>query len=202
MNNVLQRNLVTRTEPVYHRDGADHEPLYTCTFVVTTRGGVHINLQSDSLPTKKLAYADAVRQFFILHDEVIQGDKHSEMTCDIEVILDLDNSGDLLTLLEFPSVHVHAFAARQYTGPGPIHGTLTLAKSLVHDATDLLIAYRSKEIVNGTTKRNILLVSKDAAFDSLYRELQAEFSSKNVQFVSSRVELESYLTLMTQCGRQ
>ena len=197
-NNLLQKNLINRTNLYYLKDGPDHNPTHTCVIEIDST-----ELRSDPLTNKKDAYANVIDKFFAIYDGATialsqweqEAPKGGDTDHDIEVIIDLDNSADLLKLLDHPSIHVNAFAARQYTGNRPTSGTLEFAKSFVHDATDLLIAYRSKEIVSDSSKRNILLVSKDSAFDSLYQELLSDFPSRSIHFISAKRELEEYLAL-------
>ena len=185
-NNLIQKKLIQKTNLQYQKDGRDHEPMYTCVLEINHTHEV----RSDPSRSKKDAYANVIDKFFATYNVV----RPYRVDSNAEVIIDLDNSGDLLTILDHPSNNINAFAAKQYNGCQPTYGTIELAKSLVHDATDLLMAYRSRDIVKISNKNNILLVSKDSAFDSLYHELQSDFPFKKIYFISSKRELEDYLS--------
>ena len=192
-NRLVQKNLIQKHDVTYHREGADHNPTHTCVLEISTTpdSSDQVILRSDPSTSKKLAHANVVRKFLNTYNCLTTS--KSEIDYSIEAIVDLDNSADLLKILEHPSIRVNAFAAKQYAGVGPKHGTLTRAKSFAHDATDLLMAYKAKDIVEWTDKKNILLVSRDSAFDSLHREMMDDFRLKDVYFVSNKLELEALL---------
>ena len=202
LNKLIQSKRIQKDTPFYQREGPDHDSLYTCDLRFNVTGNTDaIIVRGDPAASKRLAYANTVKKFFIDYDALSSSDGLDvDAHYDVEVIIDLDNSGDLLRLLEHQSININAFAAKQYSGPVPTYGTLTRAKSLVHDATDLLIAYRAMDIVARSKKKNVLLVSKDSAFDSLYREMADDFDSKNVYLVTSRMDLDGTLADLRSSG--
>jgi len=197
LNRLIQSKTLRKGDLTYTKTGLEHDPMFTCILKLeVAHTNVIIVVESESSSNKKLAYANAVKKFFVDYDDSRFSD--DKLRYDIEVIIDLDNSADLLQILDHRSNNINAFASKQYSGPRPKHGSLTLAKSFVHDAADLLIAYRAGSIVSASSKNNVLLVSKDSAFDSLYRELSDDFGSKRVCFVTTKQELDAELANITK----
>ena len=201
LNRLIQNNVIRKNNPTYRKTGVEHDPLFTCTISLeVTSANDIIVVEGKPCTNKKLAYADAVNKFFVGQDYPLL--TRNVVQYDIEVIIDLDNSADLLQSLDHHSNNVNAFASKQYSGPKPKYGSLSLAKSLVHDATDLLIAYKTESIVSRSIKKRVVLVSKDSAFDSLYREILDDFSSKSVYFVTTKKELDDILDFFEAEGNR
>tara|TARA_B100001093_G_C26817641_1_gene1010477 strand:- start:733 stop:1377 length:645 start_codon:yes stop_codon:yes gene_type:complete len=202
LNQLIQNGTVRKNETTYRKTGVEHDPAFACTINIDVISSKEtIVVEGKLCNNKKLAYADAVSNFF--NDQrnplvAFSGVPHY----DLEIIIDLDNSADLLLSVDQLSNNVNAFASKQYSGSKPKYGTLALAKSLVHDATDLLIAYKAESIVTSSEKMRIVLISKDSAFDSLYRELLEDFSSKSIYFVSNRKELDDLLKFFKSEGNR
>lgn len=92
------------------------------------------------------------------------------------VFLDLDNSANILAIVEKSGAEILSFAESTYNGPSPLSGDIIHARGVSKDAADIALAFHCGEMMGrGKLKgRRVFIISGDKSLANLVEELRGK----------------------------